>query len=101
MRAPWLVLFLVTACGKVSVSPSDGPTSSADARAVDAPVQMADARLPDAMPDKGTPGQEVVSGGHHLAGGIYTMDVQIGNPFSQQPTTGGGKTFEGNAPVKP
>jgi hypothetical protein len=99
MRARWLVFVFVCACGKVSTSNSDGPVTT-DAN-VDAPVQTADARLPDAMPDKGTPGQELVSGGHHLTGGVYTMDVQIGNPFSQQPATGGGKTFQGNAPVKP
>ena len=43
----------------------------------------------------------ITTGGAHLEGGGYSVDVQVGHPFGQGKTTGGDKTTEGGAAVKP
>ena len=96
--------FAMAACGSVKKSGNgDGGTTTYDAaKTIDAPMTTYDA-MPDAPvgPKAAPPGAEVNSAGGRVTGGGYTMDVQLGTPFSQQPATGGGNTFEGNAPIKP
>jgi len=66
-------------------------------------------RLPDAPPPPDAaidaapplPANEVTSGAIKVRGTRFAADVQIGHPIGQQPTTGHGKRFEGNAAVKP
>jgi hypothetical protein len=91
----------MAACGSVKKGGDDGGTIDAS-MIIDAPMTIYDA-MPDAKvgPTAAPPGAEVNSAGGRVTGGGYTMDVQLGTPFSQQPATGAGKTFEGNAPVKP
>ncbi|MDB4957105.1 MAG: hypothetical protein JWO36_4674 [Myxococcales bacterium] len=48
-----------------------------------------------------TPSAQLTPAGGRMSGGVYHMDVQIGQPFSQQPTSATGKTFETNTAVKP
>jgi hypothetical protein len=66
-------------------------------------------RLPDAPPPPDAaidappplPAHEITGGAHKVRGRRFSADVQIGHPIGQQPATGHGKRFEGNAAVKP
>jgi len=93
---------VMAACGSVKNKNGDGGTIDARTSTIDAPMNVYDA-MPDAKigPTAAPPGAEVNSASGRMTGGGYTMDVQLGTPFSQQPATGGGNTFEGNAPIKP
>jgi hypothetical protein len=57
--------------------------------------------IPDAAPAAALPASEVVAGGGRVRNGTMTMDVEIGHGMSQQRTTGGTKSMEGAAVVKP
>ena len=63
-------------------------------------ITPADARV-DANPAAVHNAMEIVSGGGHLTGGSMTLDVQVGHPMGQGQATGGTKTIEGGAVVKP
>jgi hypothetical protein len=44
---------------------------------------------------------QVVSGAGRMAGGSFTLDLEVGPPTAKAPASGGGYTLEGSAPVKP
>jgi hypothetical protein len=46
-------------------------------------------------------GQEIVTGGGHMSGATFQLDVQVGHPYQQQPIEGATQTLQGNAVVKP
>jgi hypothetical protein len=57
---------------------------------------------PDAAPSPTSSTQpfEVVSGAQRIAGGRFTMDVEIGHGFDQSSTTGGAIALDGAATIK-
>ncbi len=90
---------LILACSPVVVESNDDADLSS---LYDAAVVLIDAGAPDAKPPAvAPPSTDITSGGAHLEGGGYSMDVQLGHPFGQGKTTGGGKTTEGGAAIKP
>jgi hypothetical protein len=63
---------------------------------------LRDAQVPaDAGGAEATPGHELTGASGRMTGPTYTLDVQLGHPFSQQPIQGPTRRLEGNAPVKP
>jgi len=86
---------LLAACGTASRPFSDGGGPPADAKVIDAAV-------PDAVPQlPPTPARETVSGAGHVSGATYQMDVEIGQPISQQKAQGATHTMSGNSAVIP
>lgn len=45
--------------------------------------------------------RDLAGAGGRVTGGGLVLDVQLGHPFTHQPTTGGRLVFEGGAAVKP
>jgi hypothetical protein len=90
----YLLAFVLLGCG-ASTTPGASDGAVADGAVADGTV--ADAGI------AGRPGEprETVTGAGRLTGAGYTLDVQVGNPVRQSPTSGAGGTLEGNAPVKP
>jgi hypothetical protein len=84
---------VVGACGNISRPGND----DFDAGQHDAAV--IDTGVPDAVPP--TASREIVGGAGRLTGGTYTLDVEIGHSFGQQPASGPTYTIEGNAAIKP
>lgn len=96
------LLSVGTACGSVSGDPDASPTIDAGPT-IDTGMTPDAAMNPDAMPPVATapPSTDLTSGGGKLSGATYSMDVQLGHPFMQGKVTGGGKTVEGGAAIKP
>jgi hypothetical protein len=94
-------------CGDVQPGDDDAAPPAIDAQTIDAPIYDAGPDPSDAAPDAappiqgGPPNTEVTTGGGRLSGSVYQMDVQLGHGFGQAPSTGGGKTTEGAAAIKP
>ena len=87
LRGIAVVLVLALAgCGKVESAGDAGAGAGADADADvgDAPV--------------GRPSQEISPGAGRMAGGAWTLDVQLGSTFDQ-PSAGGGWSFRGHTPA--
>lgn len=91
VRLVWSGLFVaIAACGSTRAMP-------------DAPPAVPDA--PPALPDAAQPSAsvapfETVAGASRIAGGPFTMDVEIGHGFDQSPTTGGSVVLDGAATIK-
>lgn len=86
---------VLAACGNASRPFGSDGGPPADAK-------MIDASVPDAVPQlPPTPARETVNGAGHVAGPTYSMDVEIGQPVSQQKAQGATYTIEGNSAVKP
>jgi hypothetical protein len=62
-------------------------------------TSCASASKDDGAPVK--PVKEIVTGGARIRGGGFRMDVQVGRPFTQRPTTNGTVTANPNAVVTP
>lgn len=67
----------------------------------DARVTPADARTDAPASTPAYPATQLAPSGGRVTGGGYTMDVQLGQPTSQAPASGGGKTIQANTPIKP
>ena len=101
-RIPFLMgvlLLAVAACGSTS-QPIDAPPppndAETDAQPIDAPT---DAPIDAAV--MAPQGQDITNAGGTLSGPTFTMDVQVGHPYSQKPMTGTQFRLEGNTPIKP
>ena len=109
----WMIAFAAlgtfAACGSVSITNDAGPSDGGqtidagstidagptiDANDIDADPAASDAA---AAPKDNA---EITSGGMRVTGGVYTMDVMIGHPTSQAPSTGGGNSIEGGSAIK-
>ena len=66
----------------------------------DTNVPLEDAGPADASTAASRPTFEPSTTGGRVSGGAYTVDVQLGHPFTQGPVTGGGTTTEGGALIK-
>lgn len=99
-----IALVLVAACGSSgSHAKNDAAIVPSDA-AVDASAGTDAPRDAPAMgSDAATtyPAVQLTPGANRVVGGPYTMDIQIGLPFSQAPTSGNNTTFEANTAIKP
>jgi hypothetical protein len=96
-------LSYAAACGSVAPAADAGPNDSDAAPTIDAGMPADASMNPDAMPPvtSAPPATDLTSGGGKLSGTTYSMDVQLGHPFMQGKVTGGGKTVEGGAAIKP
>ena len=84
-RTPLWTAALLLACGCGSVTQTDDASPAIDAAAHGGPPPSAE--LPPA------------SG--RVSGGTYTLDVEVGLPFSQGPSVGGGYLIQASTTVKP
>jgi hypothetical protein len=97
------LLSVATACGSVAPEDFDASPSGDAAPMIDAGMPADASMNPDAMPPVTTapPSTDLTAGGGKVSGSTYSMDVQLGHPFMQGKVTGGGKTVEGGAAIKP
>jgi hypothetical protein len=65
--------------------------------AIDAPVVIDAPITPNVPP----PTVELPAASGRVGGGGYTFDVEVGLPFHQGPSAGGGYLIEASPPVKP
>ncbi len=89
-----------TACGSVSPTYDAGPGDDAGGT-IDANTNPADAGIDSGTQPSSRTANELTNSGARITGGGYTVDVQLGHPFSQGPVSGGGTTVEGGAAIKP
>jgi hypothetical protein len=97
-----LVLCALCACGYIGrPDHGNGNTPYDDAAVYDAPPDMA-VDAPDAAEQPPpTPSRELVGGAARMSSTTYTLDVEIGHAFSQQPAKSATYTIQGNAAIKP
>jgi hypothetical protein len=86
------LLIACAGCSKAHRAVPDG--GRIDAAVVDAAPPPFDAAA-------GRAGREILTGGGQVQGGTMRMDVEIGHPVEQRRASGGGKTVEGAAVIKP
>lgn len=89
----WIVLGASGGCASSRAVPHDDAGPGSDAQVIDAPRGTDAAQV--------TPAAQITPAAGRITGGTYTMDVQLGTPFSQKPAAAGAKTFQANSPVKP
>jgi hypothetical protein len=94
-----VVAAMSAACGSVSnktdaAVPIDAAVDAEIDAAIDAPIDAIDAPMTP-------PGAELNSAGGRMTGTTFTLDVQLGHPFSQQQIQGATLRLEGNNPIKP
>ncbi len=96
-RIACLLLLCVAACGSTSRPFTDGGEPPEDGGVHDA--------APDGPPADATPppgeAREIISGGGRATSTTYTLEVEIGHPHSQAPSTSATYTIEGNTAIKP
>ena len=105
-RALRLTAALLTACSCGSVTQTDDAGPAIDAPRVDGAVSIDAARPIDAAIDASTPSgpppsAELPAASGRASGGTYTFDVEVGLPFSQGPSVGGGYLIQASTTVKP
>ncbi len=71
-----------------------------DAMSIDAAPPPDTMAPPDAAPPP-REARELTSAGGRAAGATYTLEYQLGHPFAQSASAGGGRSLEGGAAVKP
>jgi hypothetical protein len=100
-----LVLSIAPGCGSTRTAGDDAAPPADAAQVVADSGSTGQDGAPGPAGDAGAsaspPGAEVTSGGMHLEGATYKMDVQVGHPVSQERMQGSQTTLEGDAVVKP
>ncbi len=86
------VALITVGCGETK---DENIVSSDDANPIDAGRRDA-----GVVPVNPPPAAENVSGAGSLTGGSIKMDIQIGHPLSQEPTSGNGTSIEANSAIK-